>query len=128
MPSRASGWASSQARNDRVRDDRTRASARDAQGVLASPAKAMTESIQRATCELSDGSRIELAVTRATDPNPPDARGGALLDLPSAEQLLGVLKQHIAAARLPKPALAVATRGLVGKSPSLASMVRMIEK
>jgi transcriptional regulator with PAS, ATPase and Fis domain len=87
----------------------------------------MTESIQRATYELSDGSRIEIAVTRAD--NARGARtGGVDKDLPSAEELLSVLKAHIAAARLPKPALASAARGLVGKSPSMQSLVRMIDK
>jgi transcriptional regulator with PAS, ATPase and Fis domain len=87
----------------------------------------MTESIQRATCELSDGSRIEIAVTKAAEParqGAPDAPGA----LPSAGELLRVLQQHITAMRLPKPASAAAARGLVGKSPSMQNLVRMIDK
>jgi two-component system response regulator HupR/HoxA len=81
----------------------------------------MTESIQRAACELSDGTRIEIVVTHAAD-------AGASDELPSAEALLNLVKQHVAAARLPKPVLAAAVRGLIGKSPSMQNLVRMIEK
>jgi two-component system, NtrC family, response regulator HupR/HoxA len=101
----------------------------------------MTESIQRATCELSDGSRIEIAVTRAAAApgSKSTPQGGSSAanaqaenlvakELPSADELLRILQQYIAALRLPKPTAAAAARGLVGKSPSMQNLVRMIDK
>jgi transcriptional regulator with PAS, ATPase and Fis domain len=68
---------------------------------------------------LSDGSRLEVAWTPA-----PSSRSPAL-DL---EKLIASLQRFAEAQRLPKPALASAQRGLVGKSPSMLAMLRMIDK
>jgi two-component system response regulator HupR/HoxA len=88
----------------------------------------MTDSIQRATLELSDGSRIEIEVTKATEAKARESGGGNSQALPSAQELLAILKAHITALRLPKPALSAAARGLVGKSPNMLALTRMIDK
>jgi two-component system response regulator HupR/HoxA len=76
----------------------------------------MTDPVQRAACQLADGSRLEIALT---------SPGGQTIDL---EPLLARLKSEIEATRLPKAQLAVARHGLVGKSPSMQALFRMIDK
>jgi two-component system, NtrC family, response regulator HupR/HoxA len=79
----------------------------------------MTETTQRAECELSDGSRLEIAWTPASSAKAP------ALDV---TKLAALVRAQAEALRLPKPALATTTRGIVGKSPSVQALLRMIEK
>ncbi|HEX6241082.1 MAG TPA: sigma-54 factor interaction domain-containing protein, partial [Polyangiales bacterium] len=83
----------------------------------------MSEPTQRAECDLSDGSHLEIAWT-------PGSRSVGSTKAPALdlERLVALVRGHAEALRLPKPSLASATRGLVGKSPSIQAMLRMIEK
>ena len=80
----------------------------------------MSESPQQAERVLSDGSRLQITWTRASE----DA-DTAPLDL---EALAEQLRAHAEAQRLPKPELSAAQRGLVGSSPSMQALTRMIAK
>jgi two-component system response regulator HupR/HoxA len=77
----------------------------------------MTDPVQRAACQLADGSRLEVTLT---------SRGAeTTTDL---EAILTRVKSEIEAARLPKAQVASLRHGLVGKSPSMLALFRMIDK
>jgi two-component system response regulator HupR/HoxA len=80
----------------------------------------MSQPSQRAECELSDGSRLEITFTPATT-----SSKGPALDLAT---LTALVRRQAEALRLPKPALAPLARGLVGKSSNMQALLRMIEK
>jgi two-component system, NtrC family, response regulator HupR/HoxA len=79
----------------------------------------MTDSVQRAACQLSDGSHLEVALTS------PANKSDQTTDL---EGILTRVKSEIEAARLPKAQVAALRHGLVGKSPSMQALFRMIDK
>ena len=76
----------------------------------------MTDKIQRAACELADGSRIEIVLT--------SPRGEAV-DLETA---LARLREEVEAGRLPKAQLAETRHGIVGQSACMQALFRMIDK
>ena len=69
---------------------------------------------------MSDGSRLEITFTPAAN-----LSKGSALDL---QALTALVRRQAEALRLPKPALAPLTRGLVGKSSNMQALLRMIEK
>jgi DNA-binding NtrC family response regulator len=77
----------------------------------------MNEKVQRAACELADGSRIEIVLTSAT--------GDVAVDLEAA---VARLKSEVEAARLPRPQPAAMRHGIVGKSAGMQALFRMIDK
>jgi two-component system response regulator HupR/HoxA len=80
----------------------------------------MSELPRKAERTLSDGSRLELTWTGAAE----TADGSG----PDLEALAELMRMHAEAERLPKPALAAAQRGLVGKSPSVQALIKLIAK
>ena len=79
----------------------------------------MTDPVQRAACQLADGSHLEVALTS------PANKSGQTADL---EAILNRLKSEIEATRLPKAQMATTRHGLVGKSSSMQALFRMIDK
>jgi len=85
----------------------------------------MSEARQSVTCELADGSRLELALSAPAVPRAAVARPALKVDL---NRLLSLAKTDIAAQQLPKPGSGLAHRGIVGKSPPMQALFRMIDK
>ena len=86
----------------------------------------MSDSRQSVTCELGDGSRLDITLSPAEERAPtPSAKPALRVDL---ERLLKLAQQDIAAQQLPRPGLGVAHRGIVGKSPAMQALFRMIDK
>lgn len=83
----------------------------------------MSEGTKSVTYELGDGSRLE--ITHSSPAARVTNRPPLKVDL---ERLLSVVKQDLAAQQLPKPNPGVAHRGIVGKSPPMQVLFRMIDK
>ncbi len=77
-----------------------------------------SDKTQRAALTLADGSRIELTLTPA-----PTSAGGRNIDLARVAELIK-LELNVA----PPKELGPSYRGIVGKSPSMQALFRMIEK